>query len=560
MVTYLDSNGTTKISAAAKREQNKQSASYNPSSTSKVANKAKDVLATTKETILEHCGVTNETHQVIFTSGGSEGNSFAIIATALAAWRHSRSRSLQESTTNLPHIVASAIEHHSVIAALENCHHWGICNFSLVQPNVYGQIVLDAVKDAVNANTCLISVMAANNETGAINPIQEIGEYARSAGIPFHCDCVPVFPRFRILIRDPKQISGSSPVNQENDNDSDSLVQVNDDLEAIEKMLTKLKGKSHSDQNDEPITGSGIEEIDDLMNTMEFEESREDKSYNDVQPVYKTDDPPKKGTICSQLHGKSVETLVIPAEIVTASAHKFGGSKGTGFIVIHRRFRDAVKLKSIICGSQNETMRGGTENIAGIAALNVALKETFARRDKINSKLAKLVAQTLKILSDRKFTIMDYETYIKRTEYDLKGENPSYETSTKIVSKPTQFTWGGLQKPFIMVYGPPSHHHTWRLPNTLLISIVTEFRFCNVELKKYLDERGIVVGISSACLSNSDSASHVVNALHVSPEIRQGTLRISFPDDATEASVKKLTNALMSGIMRQRNQGEIDTE
>jgi len=115
--------------------------------------------------------------EVIFTSGGTESDNWALMGVAYA--NESRGR----------HIIISAIEHHAVLEPAETLRKRGF-DVTLVPVDGHALISPDDVRRAITGRTILISVMHANNEVGTIEPVEEIGGIARERGIPFHTDAV----------------------------------------------------------------------------------------------------------------------------------------------------------------------------------------------------------------------------------------------------------------------------------------------------------------------------------------------------------------------------------
>jgi cysteine desulfurase len=124
-----------------------------------------------------------EPSEIIFTSGATESDNHALRGVAWGA-----SLALRNNGA-LPHIVTTAIEHHAVLHTANSLQREGF-SATYVAPDSRGIVDPEAIAAAVRPETCLISVMYANNESGAIQPIQEIAEVARDRGIPLHTDAV----------------------------------------------------------------------------------------------------------------------------------------------------------------------------------------------------------------------------------------------------------------------------------------------------------------------------------------------------------------------------------
>jgi cysteine desulfurase len=147
----------------------------NPSSIYSYGQEARGAIEEARIKVAELIGARPE--EITFTSGGTEANNFALKGVAYA----------NESKGN--HIITTAIEHHAV---LEPCKFLEKRGFTITYLPVdkYGLVDPDDVKKAITAKTILISVMHANNEVGTIEPVAEIGEIAREAGVYFHTDAV----------------------------------------------------------------------------------------------------------------------------------------------------------------------------------------------------------------------------------------------------------------------------------------------------------------------------------------------------------------------------------
>lgn len=116
--------------------------------------------------------------EVFFTSGGSEADNQALISAAALGKKQGKC-----------HIVSTAMEHHAILHTLEALENQGF-TVTLLPPQADGIVTATQVAEAITDTTCLVSVMYANNETGAIQPIREIGALCRKRGVLFHTDAV----------------------------------------------------------------------------------------------------------------------------------------------------------------------------------------------------------------------------------------------------------------------------------------------------------------------------------------------------------------------------------
>lgn len=128
-------------------------------------------------------------YKILFTSGASEANC-TILRAVIDAYTN--------ASGLIPHIIMSSIEHKSLILAAENYEKNGLIEVSFIAPTISGHILPSHIESKVQNNTCLICVMHANNETGAINDIARIGAIAHKYNIPFHCDTVQTFGKYTI--------------------------------------------------------------------------------------------------------------------------------------------------------------------------------------------------------------------------------------------------------------------------------------------------------------------------------------------------------------------------
>ena len=264
---YADNAATTKMSDAAIRTMTAvmNETWGNPSSLYTHGQRAKEVLEAAREDIAAVIGAAPR--EIFFTSGGSEADNQAILSAAAIGKRNGKR-----------HVVSTAFEHHAVLHTLEKLKKDGF-EITLLNVHENGIVRPEEVEAAIREDTCLVSVMYANNEIGTIQPIPEIGAICRRRKVPFHVDAV--------------QAVGHIPVNVETD------------------------------------------QID----------------------------------------------------LLSASAHKFHGPKGAGFLYV----RKGIPLTNLIeGGAQERGKRAGTENVPAIAAMATALREAVEKMDENAAKLTKL--------------------------------------------------------------------------------------------------------------------------------------------------------------------------
>jgi len=359
---YADNAATTKMSEAAiKRMTSVLNESWgNPSSLYSHGQKAKETLEEARAEIAEAIGA--EPREIYFTSGGSEADNQAI-----------RSAAAIGRSQGKTHIVSTAFEHHAVLHTLEKLKKEGF-EITLLDVHENGLVVPSEVEEAIRDDTCLVTVMYANNEIGTIQPIKEIGEICRRRGVLFHTDAV--------------QAIGHLPVNVREDN----------------------------------------------------------------------------------------------IDMLSASAHKFHGPKGVGFLYAKR----GIRLTNLIeGGAQERGKRAGTENVPGIAAMAEALKESVA---KIPESTARLTAA--------RDTIIEGLRQIPHSA--LNGDE------------------------------------RMRLPGNV------NFCFEGIEgesLLLLLDDKGICASSGSACTSGSLDPSHVLLAIGRVHDVAHGSLRLSICEDITDEEV-----------------------
>ena len=261
MKIYADNAATTKLSANALRAMMPylEEQYGNPSSLNSEGQRAKEAIEGAREKIASLIGA--HPREITFTSGGSEADNQAILSAARAGEKAGKK-----------HIVSTAIEHHAVLHTLKKLEKEGF-SVTLLDPHENGIVRVPELEAALTPDTCLVTVMTANNEIGTVQPIREIGEICRAKKIPFHTDAV--------------QAVGHLPIDVEADR----------------------------------------------------------------------------------------------VDMLSASAHKFHGPKGTGFLYTRR----GIPLTNLIeGGAQERGRRAGTENVAGIVA---RMREVAPRLAELRDRL-----------------------------------------------------------------------------------------------------------------------------------------------------------------------------
>lgn len=175
---YADNAATTKISQAAMKAMiSAMENSYgNPSSIHQIGMAANDALQTAREQIARCLGCMPK--EIFFTSGGTESDNQAIVSAAMLGAKQ-----------NKRHIISTAFEHHAVLHTLRRLKEQGF-EIQLLDVGAEGNITAAQVEEAIRPDTCLVTVMFANNEIGSVLPIAEIGEACRAHGVLFHTDAV----------------------------------------------------------------------------------------------------------------------------------------------------------------------------------------------------------------------------------------------------------------------------------------------------------------------------------------------------------------------------------
>ena len=190
MQIYADNAATTKISDVALKAMMPcfETLYGNPSSLHSVGQEAKEALEDARQRVANCLGC--EPREIYFTSGGSEADNQAIISAARLGARK-----------NKKHIISTAFEHHAVLHTLSKLEKEGF-EVTLLDVKTNHNITAQQVKDAIRPDTCLVTVMYANNEIGSILPIAEIGAVCKEAGVPFHTDAVQAAGHLHINVKE----------------------------------------------------------------------------------------------------------------------------------------------------------------------------------------------------------------------------------------------------------------------------------------------------------------------------------------------------------------------
>lgn len=175
---YADNAATTQMSRAAIDAMLPylETIYGNPSSLHSVGQQAAGALLSARDRIAKCLNASPR--EIYFTSGGSEADNQAILSAARLGERKGKK-----------HIISTAFEHHAVLHTLKKLEKEGF-TVELLPVGPIGTVTAQQVKDAIREDTCLVSVMYANNEIGSILPISEIGAVCRAAGVLFHTDAV----------------------------------------------------------------------------------------------------------------------------------------------------------------------------------------------------------------------------------------------------------------------------------------------------------------------------------------------------------------------------------
>lgn len=429
---YLDNNATTMMPKSVINEMEKWFNKTNPSGddisskkSNEMINMFKYKIAKLGEFKLAVCDNVNTSND----EADAEDNEYFVIITSCASESNATIiKSLSDSyglkTGEKPHIITSAYEHKSIDEAVNLLLEQNKIELTKLKP-VHGFITPESVKRAIKSNTCLISIIHGNNETGAINDIAAIGRVAREACIPLHSDTVQTYGKYVIK---PNEF----------------------DLDAM-----------------------------------------------------------------------------------SVSAHKWYGSPGLGLLIIRRKLVDAYEMCSLIPGSQNSGLRGGTYNLPAIGAASAAFDYNFG----ITKTMLKLPGKFTTNRKEKNKNLLILKKYMIKM---LKSKCP-YQTLDEHRLK-------NIIKPVKLIQITPDDSNS--LPNTLFIAIefhkktidgkLTKVAVCNKKIKEYLGSFGIIIGTGSACNSTSRNSSHVLDAILLDPDennLTKSVIRISLSDITSKKQI-----------------------
>ncbi|MDI6801068.1 MAG: cysteine desulfurase family protein [Thermodesulfovibrionales bacterium] len=183
---YLDCNATTPLDREVKKAMEDAFGVFgNPSSSHSIGRAAKAVIDKAREQVARL--IRSEPAEIIFTSGGTESNNLAIIGTA---YKYRQG-----------HIITSSIEHPSVLNPLKWLQDKGF-EVTCLPVDLHGMVSPDDVRRAIKRNTILITIMHSNNETGVLQPIEEIGRIARECNVVFHSDAAQSVGKRKVNVRE----------------------------------------------------------------------------------------------------------------------------------------------------------------------------------------------------------------------------------------------------------------------------------------------------------------------------------------------------------------------
>lgn len=190
MKIYADNAATTKMSRTAIDAMlpYMEELHGNPSSLYSIGQQAKEGLENAREQVAKCLGC--DAKEIIFTSGGSEADNQALLSASRIGAKKGKK-----------HIISTAFEHHAVLHTLKKLEGEGF-SVTLLPVHENGIVTAEQVAEAIRPDTCLVTVMFANNEIGTIQPIREIGAVCREKGVLFHTDAVQAAGHLHIDVKE----------------------------------------------------------------------------------------------------------------------------------------------------------------------------------------------------------------------------------------------------------------------------------------------------------------------------------------------------------------------
>ncbi|WP_459799876.1 cysteine desulfurase family protein [Herbidospora sp. RD11066] len=372
-VIYLDNAATSPLHPRAAAEMRRGLDLFgNPSSRHSVGQTSHEALAAARAQVAVLLGCAPE--EVVFTGGGSEAINLALCGTFAAAGFRG-------------HLVTTGIEHSAVLESAGALRRRGV-DVTVVPPLPSGHVDPDAVARELRPDTVLVSVMHANNETGAIQPVEEITRLVHAAGKAVHVDAV--------------QTAGKLPVDR------------------------------------------------------------------------------------------------LDADLVSVSAHKFGGPKGVGAL----RLRAGHVLEPIVCGGGQEAgRRAGTENLVGILGM------------------ASAAAAALEHTGDPGYRARRWGMRLRLLDALAELGGVQVNASDPVMAETVSVFFAGVRAD---------------------------------ALADVLDMQGVCVSTGSACHSGDDSPSHVLTAMGIDRDRARGTVRISFGHTTTVEDIDTAARRIVTAVHRLR--------
>jgi cysteine desulfurase len=189
---YLDYNATTPVKPEVLEEMLPYFSEEfgNPSSLHIYGQRARIAIDTARERVASSLGCAS--HEIIFTSGGTESDNLAI---------YGYIGKLAESGKQKLHVITSAIEHNAVLKACRHLESRGV-EVTYLSVNGEGIVDTEALKSSIKENTVLVSIMAANNEIGTIQPLGDIVQISHEKGVPVHADAVQAFGKIPLNVKE----------------------------------------------------------------------------------------------------------------------------------------------------------------------------------------------------------------------------------------------------------------------------------------------------------------------------------------------------------------------